>query len=463
MSRFYVTTSILYLNAQPHIGFAQEVLAADVIARYHREIKGDETYFLTGTDEHGIKVFEAAQKANKEPKDFVDQLANQAQDMLKMLNISNDGFIRTTDPKHEAIVKEIWQKALQAGYIYKKQYQGLYCHGCEGPLKKHDLINGRCPIHPNLEPEDIKEENWFFKLSAFQEPLLDFYAKNADFIQPDSRFNEVKRFVEAGLEDISISRPKEKLSWGIEVPNDPSHVMYVWFDALINYLWPKNRWPADLHIVGKDIMRFHATLWPAMLMASGYELPTKIFVHGFISVEGQKMSKSLGNVILPKDMIERFGTEGTRHLLLRELPFQKDSDFSWAKMTARFNADLANDLGNLVQRVLTMTKNYQLKLPNREIPSLDEVWQNLESLQFDRALGLIWQQIMKANQTIDQTKPWELAKQGKTADLEKILADLHQTLSWVAEGLKPFLPETSQRMQTQIKSLEFEPLFPRLG
>lgn len=464
MGKYYLTNSIAYINGEPHIGYGQEILAADVVARYHRDILKDDTYFLTGADEHGFSVQINAQKAGMEPMAFVESIIGKFTALKDDLNLTYDYFVRTTSEDHKKNVRQIWSKALENGFIYKKHYSGVYCVGCEAMKNKSELIDGKCPNHPNLEPEIVEEENWFFKLSAFCDQLKGFYKKNPEFVQPDYRFNEIKSLLEQGLEDVSISRPKEKLSWGIEVPNDPLHVMYVWFDALTNYLYPKNYWPADLHIIGKDILRFHAALWPAMLLAAGYkedQLPKRIYVHGFISVEGQKMSKTLGNVIKPKDLVERYGIEATRYLLLKELSFDKDSDFSWERMTQTYNADLANDLGNLLQRTLTMVNKYEVAIDEGKSQDDFSLIKDIENLRFSEALVGIWNIIRQCNKLIDDEKPWELAKSDRKK-LDKVLGEICQSLFKVAWLISPFMPQTSQKIREQLKSSKPEPLFKRI-
>lgn len=457
-SSFYLTTSIPYVNAPPHIGFAQELLAADVLARYYRKL-GKDVWFLTGTDEHGLKIVKAAQEADKTEQEFADEISAKFRNLSELLNISNDDFIRTTEPRHLKIPQELWQKAQKD--IYKKKYQALYCVGCESFLTKSDLVNGKCPIHKS-EPELIDEENYFFKLSNYTEKIKQLLLNNPDFIKPRSRYNEILSFVESGLEDISISRPKEKLSWGISVPGDENQIMYVWFDALSNYLSAKKYWPADLHIIGKDILRFHAALWPAMLLSVGYELPKQIYVHGFISVDGHKMSKSLGNVIAPQELVEKFGVDATRYLLLKLLNFSEDSDFSWDKAVACYNADLANDLGNLVMRVITLAlkcknQNAKIKMINQNSNRIEKI----ENLQFQEYLIEIWKEISAMNQEVDHKKLWKLVKD----DPEKAkaeLSNLFDRIYTVAEQIEPFMPESSQKIKDQLNSLTPEPLFPKV-
>jgi methionyl-tRNA synthetase len=411
-----------------------------------------------------------AEHAGMEPWPFVQSLIGKFQGLKEQLNLSIDEYVRTTDPEHQKNAKEIWMKAFDNGYIYKKSYSAVYCVGCESMLKKSDLVDGKCPNHPSLTPETVEEENWFFKLTDFQEKLQEYFDKNPGFVQPNFRFNEVKKLLESGLEDVSISRPKEKLSWGIEVPNDPDHVMYVWFDALTNYLFPKNFWPADLHVIGKDILRFHAALWPAMLMAAGYsieELPKKIHVHGFITVDGMKMSKTLGNVIKPQDLVDVFGVESTRYLMLRELSFIQDSDFSWDRMKERYNADLVNNLGNLVQRTISMVNKYEIQVEShkRKVESQGslDIVQEIEACDFAEALRKVVEFCSENNQLIAEKQPWVLAKEGKTEELAEVLNTVYNNLEIIADRLVPFMPETAVKIQKQLETLTPEILFPRLA
>ena len=484
MNKFYVTTSIAYANAKPHIGFALELIQADVLARLHRQ-KGENTFFLTGTDEYGTKLYRAAKEANKEPQEFCDEISQQYRELKKVLNLSRDDFIRTTEERHKKAAQALWKKCEKD--IYKKKYKGYYCVGCENFINQKDLVDGKCPNHQK-KPEPVEEENYFFKLSKYQDKLLDFYRENPDFVIPEKRFNEIRSFVKEGLEDISISRSKEKLPWGVPVPGDESQVMYVWFDALTNYIsalgWPEEKkefetfWPADIHVIGKDINRFHTALWPAMLMSAEIDPPKQVLVHGFISSEGKKMSKSLGNVVDPVELVNKYGTDAVRYYLLREIPTTEDGDFSQEKFKERYNNDLANNLGNLLNRVLVMMKRYEIapvKL-KKQYSSLDELKKDypqcyifdnkrynelLDDFRLDLALGEIWKIITESNQLIDKEKPWVLAKNDKKK-LEFVLQNLHSRLNVIGCLLEPFLPETGQKIAKQLKSLKPEVLFPKI-
>jgi len=360
----------MYTNSPPHIGFAFESIQADVLARYHR-LLGEDTVFLTGTDEHGTKVAQAAKEAGKKPKEFVDEIAEKVEELKRILNLSNDDFIRTTDQKrHWPAVKKVWLKLKETGDIYKKKYQAFYCSGCEAFITKKDLVNGKCAIH-QTEPEIIDEENYFFRLSKYSKAIEKSIEKDELKIIPETRKNEILSFIKQGLEDVSFSRPREKLQWGIPVPDDESQTMYVWADALTNYISAlgyfeenekfKKFWPADIHCIGKDIIRFHAVIWPGMLLSLGLPLPKTIFIHGFITVGGQKMSKSLGNVIDPFELVKKYGTDAVRYFLLREIPSTEDGDFTYEKFGKRYNSDLAAGLGNLVARTITVAAKLNTK------------------------------------------------------------------------------------------------------
>lgn len=480
---FYITTSIAYTNAPPHIGFALESIQADVLARYHRQ-KGDEVFFLTGTDEHGTKNFRTAQEAGKKPQDFVNSIAKEYKALKKFLNLSFNYFIRTTDKKnHWPGVYKIWEELNKNGKIYKKKYKGFYCVGCENFVTGKDLVDGKCPIHLK-KPEIVEEENYFFKLSEYAKKI-EASIKNDKFrIVPVSRKNEVLSFLKEGLRDISISRSKEKLPWGIPVPGDNSQVIYVWIDALPNYLTGigyglkngkkfKKFWPADIHVIGKDILRFHAVIWPALLLALKLPLFKNIFVHGFVTVEGQKMSKSLGNVISPNDLVKEYGIDSVRFYFLREIPSSEDGDFSYVKFKERYNGDLANGLGNFTSRVLTLVSRFK-KLPfpkaNKEIKGKiaqteKEIDEKMKEFKIHEALASLWGLIKFGDNYVNQTKPWE-----NTENKKEELANLVIILSAVANFLQPFLPQASKEISKNIriskKSISAKKakiLFPRIN
>jgi methionyl-tRNA synthetase len=486
--KFYITTSIVYTNAPPHIGFALESIQADVLARYNR-LQGKDVFFLTGTDEHGIKVAQAAKNENKTPKGFVDEISEKVKSLKEILNLSNDDFIRTTDQKkHWPSVRKVWLKLKENGDIYKKKYQGLYCSGCEAFVTKKDLINGKCALHGE-EPEIVEEENYFFKLSKYTKEIKRVIERGELKILPEARKNEILSLAEKGLEDVSFSRPRKSLKWGIPVPDDENQTIYVWADALTNYISAigyekestdfKKYWPADVHIIGKDILRFHAAIWPGMLLSLKLPLPKVIFVHGFITVADQKMSKSLGNVIDPFELVEKYGTEPVRYFLLREIPAAGDGDFTYEKFEARYNADLASGLGNLVARVLTVAEKIKPQLIEGEFqnPELTEEINNvrkkyekfLDEFKFNEVLASIWELISFCDKYIDRKRPWE-----ETENQTAIIADLLYVIGNIAKMLQPFLPETSEKIfqQLGIKPTEekwhFEikngkSLFPRLN
>lgn len=457
MNKFYVTTSIPYVNADPHIGFAMELLYADVLARRARQ-QGSEVVFSTGTDEHGGKIGEKAAEKGMEPKAFADEISQRFQDLGELLNISNNRFIRTTDPGHEDRAKLIWQ-ALKKD-IYKGSYEGWYCTGDEAFFTETEVKanNGVCPAH-NRPYEKIKEENYFFKLSAYGKKIQQAIEKDEFRIVPASRRNEVLSVIKGGLADISISRPKQKISWGIPVPGDSAQVMYVWFEALMNYVtvlgYPehadfKQFWPADVQVIGKDIIRFHAAIWPAMLMSLKLPLPKQLYVHGFITVEGQKMSKSLGNVVHPADIIQKYNTDTFRYYFLRHIPSYEDGNFSWQRLESAYNNELANELGNAVQRTAAMINRYQdgkigtLPEAGHDIAQYEEA---LAACRFDRALDEVWEQVRGLNQYIDEEKPWVIAKSGETDHLQAVLAYQARSLLTIAELLEPFLPDTAAKIQ----------------
>ena len=474
--KFYVTTAIDYVNAKVHLGHSLEKVQADVLARYHRAL-GEDVFFLTGTDENAQKNVLASEKEGISPKEFVDQNASFAKNLWKKLNISFDYFIRTTNKKiHWPGVKKIWLKCKEAGDIYKKKYSGLYCSGCEAFVKEKDLKDGLCPYHLK-KPEKVSEENYFFALSKYQKELEKIIERDEIKIIPEERKNEVLSFIKAGLEDFSISRPRERMrGWGIPVPRDSSQIIYVWFDALTNYIsaigygWDEKKfkkyWPADLHIIGKDILRFHAIYWPAMLLSARIELPRKILVHGFITVGGQKMSKSLGNIVNPLEIIEKYGADPLRYFLLRESSPFEDLDFTFEKFKKRYNSDLAGGIGNLVARVITLARKSEvqssrLKIKNQklkaEIEKTKEEWEkSLEEFRFNESLIAVWNLVSFCDKFLQEEKPWETKE-------KKVISDLLAVLAEIAKLIGPFLPETSKKILKQIKSKKPTILFPKIS
>ncbi len=474
--RFYITTSIPYVNAPPHIGFALEIIQADVLARYHRQ-RGDDVFFLTGTDEHGVKIVRAAKAAGKTPQDFTTGVTKKFKDLKKTLSLSWDDFIRTSDKKrHWPGAKKLWLKLYDAGKLYKKSYKGLYCVGHEAFITEKDLVNGKCKDHQK-EPEVIEEENWFFKLSDYTNEIEEKIKNGELQIAPESRRNEILSLLEEGLEDISFSRPHENLSWGVPVPNDPKHMTYVWFDALSNYISAlgygseddskfKKYWPANVHIIGKDILRFHAAIWPGMLLAAKLPLPETIFVHGFITVGGEKMSKTTGNVIDPFEVIKKYGADALRYYLLRQLPSGEDGDFTYEKFEERYNADLAKGLGNLVVRVLTLAQKNKVKATKNRFfdKNINKIKKQIEKLikefKFNDALSVLWPLIALGNKYIDSKKPWALKPESK--EFKQIIGSLLFLISDIGVLLSPFLPETSEKISKQLKNKKISILFPQL-
>ncbi len=471
LPRFYQTTAIDYPNSRPHIGTAFEKLGADVQARYRR-MEGYDVFFLMGNDENTIKVARRAAELNQPPKVYCDDMARQFQEVWRALEISYDDFIQTSEPRHHTGCQKFIQAVYDNGYIIKGSYEGLYCEGCEAFKTEKELVDGKCPLHPNQPIARRSEPCYFFTLSRFQERLLDFYEEHPDFIQPESRRNEVVSLVESGLQDINITRTGQ--DWGIRVPFDPDYTIYVWFDALLNYItgigygtdeerfarW----WPADIHFIGKDITRFHCALWPAMLMAAGLEPPRMVFGHGFVYIKNEetgelvKGSKSLGNVVEPMEIITKFNAEAFRYYFLRECPFPGDGEFSWQRFTDVYNADLANNLGNLYSRVVTIiARNYggHLEATAGLEPgviytetdtetTVQQVQRHVEACQYNQALQRIWFQILNpANQYADRTEPWKLVKTDLAA-AKRVLYDLVEQLRAAAILLKPFLPRTAE-------------------
>lgn len=467
---FYITTTLPYVNSDPHIGFAMELVRADVIARFKKQ-QGFEIFFNTGTDEHGQKVFTAAKDANEDLQIYVDRYAEQFKKLPKALGVLDEVyFTRTTDEHHQMAAQEFWKKCFEAGYIYKKNYTTKYCVGCELEKTDSELVDGKCVLHPKLDIELRDEENYFFKFSAFQDKLLKFYEENPNFVVPDFRYNEIKSFVSGGLEDFSISRLKEKMSWGVPVPEDDAHVMYVWFDALVNYIstlgWPNNIdkfekfWEkgTPVQYCGKDNLRQQGAMWQAMLMSVGLPNTSQIVVNGFITGDGGvKMSKSLGNTVNPFDLINEYGTDALRYFLLRELSNFEDSPFTIERFKASYNAGLANGLGNLSSRVLTMAENYQVALEERENVEVE-----ITDFDIVSYVNKIWEKIGDADKKIQEKEPFKLFKtEPDSAKLivSELLADLYA----IARMLEVVLPETSEKLLSLvIKSKKPEtPLFLR--
>ncbi len=473
--KFYVTTPIYYVNDVPHIGHAYTTIAADVLARFHR-LQGREVFFLTGLDEHGQKVQQAAEKNAISPQEHCNRLMPAFKDLWVKLQISNDAFIRTTDRQHIAVVQRHLQTLYERDLIYQAEYTGWYCTFDERFWTEKDVVDGLCP-DCQRPVEQVSERNYFFRMSQFQDALITHIEAHPDFIRPESRRNEVLGFLQKPLEDLSISRPKSRLSWGVELPFDPTCVTYVWFDALVNYLsaleylspHPNSQdfWPASVHLVGKDILTTHAVYWSTMLMGLELPLPQTIFAHGWWTVEGEKMSKSRGNVVDPHAMVERFGVDAFRYFVLREVPFGQDGDFSIHAFESRYNAELANDLGNLVSRALTMIGNFSGRTVPQPDPNttteLDHdlkqhtmaLWsgltQHLDRLEFNRALESIWSVVQLANQYIDKTAPWVLAKDQSTQPrLQTVLFHLAEVLRHLTIAISPFLPQTAEAMRERL-------------
>ncbi len=472
MKRFYITTTLPYVNAEPHIGFALEIIQADFFARAHRE-RGEEVIFNTGTDEHGQKIYKNAVEAGLNPKAYCDQFAAKFHDLKELLNLSYTHFIRTTDDHHVKAAPEFWTRCEANGDIYKARYQAKYCVGCELEKTDSDLVDGRCPIHPKLEIELRDEENYFFRWSNYQDKLTAHYGSK-QFVLPSNRQAEIANFVAAGLRDFSISRLAEKMPWGIPVPGDEAHVMYVWFDALVNYIstlgWPEksqfeNFWPG-VQVAGKDNLRQQSAMWPAMLLSAGLPLPEQIFIHGFITAGGEKMSKSLGNVIAPKDLVTEFGAEAVRYYLLREIPNDDDGDYSPARMEERF-AELANQLGNLVSRVAAMAEKYfGGVLPSVEMDfSADQkiLDDAVDAYDPKKYLDAVFGVVARANDLVDKQAPFKLVKVDPER-AKQVLAELATMIRWVGAKLAPALPKTSAEILRRYSGdaiIIGDPLFPR--
>ena len=444
MEKFYITTPIYYVNDTATIGHAYTTIIGDIIARWNKS-QGKNTFYLTGLDENSQKTVDAAKKLGiKDIKKYTDDMAEKWKHVWKELNISNNDFIRTTEPRHKKVVEKFFKKVYEKGDIYKGIYEGLYCDGCEAFYLEKDLIDGKCPYHKK-EPKLIKEENYFFKLTKYSNQILEHIEKNPNFILPKSRRNEVISFIKEGLKDTSISRPN--VEWGIPLPIDKTHHFWVWFDALVNYISGAEKyWPAELHLLAKDILRFHCILWIAMLISAEYKLPKTLFVHGFLTINGQKMGKSLGNSIDPIKLSEKYGVDELRYFLAREIPFGQDGDFSEESLKNRINNELANELGNLVNRTLTLSKKLkEIKKSKLELEfDIKKIKELMEEYKITEALNEIWRFVQDTNKYINQKEPWKL--QGK--ELEVVLYNCLESIRKISILLWSFIPATCEEIQS---------------
>ena len=474
MNRFYITTPIYYVNSIPHIGHAYTTIAADILTRFHRQ-RGDETFFLTGVDEHASKNVRSAEAEGLSPKEFVDRIvAEHWRPLPDRVHADIDFFIRTTDDGHKRFVQEFVQQIYDNGHIYEDVYAGLYCVGCEAFKNPDELVDGKCPDH-GIEPEWIEEKNWFFRLSAFQQPLIDLYEARPDFVLPRFRYNEARSFIEAGLQDFSLSRAGQP--WGVPIPWDPDQVVYVWVDALINYLSAltyarpgedlrERLWPHVRHLIAKDILRFHCVFWPALLLAAGYDPPKQLFVHVYLTLGERKISKSLGNVIDPLDLADVYGIDAVRFYVSRATTFGQDGSVSIEDFHERYERELADDLGNLVSRTTAMIARYRGGSLNRsdaqppvDLARLrDDVAARLENWDLSGALEAIWSAVRDLNRYVETSAPWKLAKdESRARDLDDVLYHLADGLTGVAIALRPYLPETAPRILGALRQPESLP------
>jgi methionyl-tRNA synthetase len=468
MAKFYLTTAIDYVNSRPHLGTAYEKVTADIIARYKR-LAGFDTYFLMGNDEHSLNVYKQALELGLEPLEYCDRMEAEFREVWKRLHITFDDFIRTTQPRHKTSVTTLFEKIWNAGDIYEGEYEGWYCVSCEAFKQEKDLEDGNCPLH-RTRPDWIKEKNYFFKLSKYQQPLLEQYEAFPSFLEPDIRRNEILNVIEGGLEDISISRANQK--WGVPFPFDPEIVVYVWFDALINYISAvgfgqddelfERWWPADLHIIGKDITRFHCIIWPAMLMSAGLPLAKQVFGHGFVYHKGERMSKTLGTVVDPLDAADKFGPDPLRLYLVREITHGQDGDFSWERFEGRYNSDLANNLGNLVNRTTSMVSKYRQgsigprggtssRLRTIAEETVSQNRQSMEGLALQDGAAAAYRLIDATNEFINENAPWALAKDPAQADrLSAILFDMTEAVRISAILLLPVMPSSCEEILRRV-------------
>ena len=477
---YYITTPIYYVNAKPHLGHAYTTLAADVLARHMRQ-RGDEVFFLTGTDEHGEPVAQVAEREGVSPRELADRNVVHFQGMAERLDITNDFFIRTTDPEHEAAVQRFMQRIYDNGDIYEGVYEGWYCPNCADFKTEQELLDGnRCPIH-KIVLEKVREQNWFFRLSSYQERLERLYAEQPDFAMPRIRYNEALSFIKGGLEDVSVSRPK--LQWGVRVPWDPDQVFYVWFDALLNY-WTALEyarpgedltevfWPPAIQLIGKDILKFHSVFWPAMLMAGGVDLPRHLFVHGFLLMQGEKMSKTLGNVLDPFQVIDMYGTDALRYYCFREVSFGQDGSISTEGFEARYTTELANEYGNLASRTLAMIDRYRdARVPEAPASTAlasdfnglaQMVCERLDRVELTLALDEIWHRVRRLNRYVEEKAPWNLAKdESESGRLDEVLYSLAEGLRVLTVLLYPYMPATASRLLETVGSANVD--LPRIA